>query len=105
MRQIVDGLVVHADRMIENLDRSLGLVFSQPVLLALLGTGLTRDDAYRIVQDAARTAWSERRPFRAVLEDDSRVTLAPEQLDDAFSLERALSGTDAIFDALEEVQT
>jgi adenylosuccinate lyase len=103
MRRVVEGLVVHPDRMLENLDRSHGLVFSQPVLLALVGAGLTRDAAYRIVQSAASSAWSERRPFRSVLESDPAVPLTPEQLDDAFSLARALANAGAVFDALDEV--
>jgi adenylosuccinate lyase len=103
MTRVVDGLTVDADRMLENLDRSHGLVFSQPVLLALVASGLTRDDAYRIVQHTARTAHTERRPFRTVLEDDDRVTLTPEQLDEAFSLDRALANTGPIFQALEEI--
>ncbi len=103
MRRVVEGLVVHPDRMLENLDRSYGLVFSQPVLLALVGAGLTRDVAYRIVQSAAATAWSERRPFRSVLEADPAVPLTAEQLDDAFSLQRALANAGSVFDALDEV--
>ena len=100
MRTVVEGLTVDPERMLENLDRSYGLVFSQPVLLALVASGLTRDDAYRIVQDTARTAHQERRQFRAVLEADDRVPLTAEQLDEAFSLERALGHTDPIFDSL-----
>jgi len=103
MRKVVEGMVVHPDRMQENLDRSCGLVFSQPVLLALVSSGLTRDAAYRVVQEAAATAWSERRPFRSVLEDDDRVALSAGQLDDAFGLERSLRHTGGIFAALEEV--
>ena len=57
------GLVIHPERARENLtEGSLGLVFSQSVLLALVSAGLTRDEAYRIVQRDARAAWSERRP-------------------------------------------
>jgi adenylosuccinate lyase len=104
MRGVVQGMVVHPDRMRQNLDRSYGLVFSQPVLLALVAAGLTRDAAYRIVQEAAATAWAGRRPFRSVLEDDGRVPLGPEQLDDAFSLERALRNTGLVLDALDEVE-
>ncbi|MGI9033957.1 MAG: adenylosuccinate lyase [Acidimicrobiales bacterium] len=104
MRGVIEGLVVHPDRMLENLDRSFGLVFSQPVLLALVATGLTRDVAYRIVQEAAATAWAERRSFRSVLEADDRVPLTAAQLDEAFSLERALRNTGAIFDALDGVE-
>jgi adenylosuccinate lyase len=103
-RTVIDGLQVHPERMLENLDRSLGLVFSQPVLLALVAGGLTRDDAYRVVQEDAARAWQERRPFRSILEEDGRVPLGPDVLDDAFSLARALRNTGAIFDALDEVE-
>ncbi len=105
MRRVVEGMVVHPDRMLENLDRSYGLVFSQPVLLALVGAGLTRDTAYRIVQDAATVAWADRRPFRSVLEADDRVPLMPDQFDEAFSLERSLGNAGAVLDALDEVGT
>jgi len=103
MRRVVEGMAVHPDRMQENLDRSCGLVFSQPVLLALVSSGLTRDAAYRVVQEAAATAWSGRRPFRSVLEADDRVALSAEALDDAFGLERSLRHAGGIFAALEEV--
>ena len=66
MRDVIEGMEVAADRMRENLERSYGLVFSQPVLLALVASGLTRDDAYRIVQDDAMIAWADRRSFRDV---------------------------------------
>jgi adenylosuccinate lyase len=105
MRRVVDGMVVHADRMRRNLDRSFGLVFSQPVLLALVSAGLTRDAAYRVVQESAATAWREQRPFRSVLEDDDRVILSGGQLDEAFALQRSLRHSGAIFDALTEVDT
>jgi adenylosuccinate lyase len=98
---LVERLHVDPVRMLENLDRSHGLVFSQPVLLALVAGGLTRDEAYRVVQDDAMRAWSEGIPFRSVLEKDARVTLAAGALDEAFSLERALRNTGAVFDALD----
>lgn len=99
--RLVDGLVVRADRMRENLlSGSYGLVFSQPVLLALVEAGLTRDEAYRVVQRDARLAYDERRPFREVLEDDADVKHALDRagagagltpvLDAAFDLDRAL---------------
>jgi len=103
MRGIVEGMQVHAERMLENLDRSYGLVFSQPVLLALIDGGVARDDAYRIVQEAARTAWEQRRPLREVLEKDDRVSVPSSVLDEAFSLDHALRNVDRVFDALEAV--
>jgi adenylosuccinate lyase len=64
MTGVIDGLVVHADRMRANLDSTGGLFFSQRVLLALVDAGLPRDDAYAIVQRAAARAWDEGLHFR-----------------------------------------
>lgn len=102
---LIDGLVVNADRMLENLNAgSLGLVFSQSVLLALVSSGLDRDSAYRIVQRDARAAWEGRRHLRDVLEADEEVTLDKAQMDDAFSLDRALRYTSRFLDALDEIE-
>jgi adenylosuccinate lyase len=103
MTTLVDGLVVHPDRMLENLDLSHGLVFSQPVLLALVASGMDRDSAYRIVQRDARLAWDEAKPLRMVLESDPDVPLGPVQLDEAFSLERALRHARRAIDALDDI--
>jgi adenylosuccinate lyase len=103
MTALVEGLVVHPDRMRENLDRSWGLVFSQPVLLALVASGLGRDTAYRIVQRNATAAWEQGKPFRTLLEADPDVTLDEAGLDEAFDMERALRHAGRVFDALEEV--
>jgi adenylosuccinate lyase len=106
MEQLAAGLVVDRARMLANFDISHGLVFSQPVLLAMIAAGSTRDEAYRIVQRDAMAAWETAKPFRAVLEADPDVTgrLAPSQLDSAFDLARALRNAGRVFDALEEVQ-
>jgi adenylosuccinate lyase len=88
--------------MLENLDSSYGLVFSQPVLLALVDAGRTRDEAYRIVQRAATRTWEEQRPFRSVLAEDPDVldSLSPERLDECFELGRALTHAGRAVDAL-----
>ena len=101
---LASGLVVHADRALANLtEGSLGLVFSQSVLLTLVSAGLTRDAAYRVVQRDARVAWAERRPFRIVLADDPEVTLDDAQLDAAFDLSRTLRHVDRFADALRDL--
>jgi adenylosuccinate lyase len=101
---LVEGLVIHPERALATLNEgSLGLVFSQSVLLALVAGGLSRDAAYRIVQRDARTAWDEARPFRLVLEEDPEVTLAPAALDEAFDLSRTLRHVHRFTDALEEL--
>ncbi len=100
---IVDGLEVFPERMLENLERSYGLVFSQPVLLALVEAGLSRDAAYRITQRAAMAAWEQRRPFHEVLLADPEVTarLTPERLAACFDLKAALANAGRVFDALD----
>ena len=106
IRQFTDvvlGLEVFPERMLENLGRSYGLVFSEAVLLALVESGLDRDSAYRITQGAATEAWQARRPFREVLWDGDYVPahLTEEQLDTCFDLRRALRNVEYVFDALE----
>jgi adenylosuccinate lyase len=98
---LVDGLVLDVERARHNLEEgSLGLVFSQSVLLSLIDAGLARDDAYRIVQEAARRAVDETRPLREVLEDDPRVTVNADVLDRAFDADRLLSERHRFLDAL-----
>jgi adenylosuccinate lyase len=67
---LVQGMVVDAQRMRENLELTHGALFSQRVLLALVGRGMTRDDAYRIVQRLAQQALDERTPLRELLAAD-----------------------------------
>ncbi len=98
LRRLLDGLVVFPERMRANLDASYGLVFSQPVLLALVQAGMTRDDAYRIVQRNAMRAWDEGLDFRGLLEADPEVDNA--LLDDAFDLRRSLRNLDHVMDQL-----
>jgi adenylosuccinate lyase len=106
-RAIVEGMVVHPERMLENLDSSYGLVFSQPVLLALVEGGMTRDDAYRVVQRDAMRTWEERRPFADVLREDDEVVsvLDVDQLSACFDLEHALANAGRAVDALDDAST
>ena len=98
---LADGLVLHPERALTNLtEGSLGLVFSQSVLLALIESGKTRDEAYRVVQAAARTAIEERRNFRDVIEADDDVDLSNEVLSRAFDLDRLLAHRGRFLDAL-----
>ena len=101
LRRLLDGLVVMPERMRANLDASFGLVFSQPVLLALVQAGTTRDDAYRIVQRNAMQAWDEGRDFRGLLEADDAVDSS--MLDDAFDLQRSLRNLDQVMAQLDDI--
>jgi adenylosuccinate lyase len=71
---LVEGMVVDADRMRENLDLTHGALFSQRVLLALVDSGMTRDDAYRVVQRLAQQALDSRVPLRELLARDPART-------------------------------
>jgi adenylosuccinate lyase len=99
MTGIVEGLQVYPERMKENMERSYGLMFSQRVLLKLADSGLSRQDAYDIVQRNAMRAWRERTGFRALLEADPEVTarLAPADLAACFEPAWYLRNVDAIY--------
>jgi adenylosuccinate lyase len=103
LNRLLAGLGVDVERMRENLWSSHGLVFSQPVLLALVAAGATRDDAYRIVQRNALKAWEERTDFRTLLEKDPDVELSKDVLDEAFDLDRSLRHVDRMAAALDEL--
>ena len=96
---LVDGLRVYPERMLENLRATRGLVFSQPVLLRLIESGLERQAAYVVVQRNAMRVWDEGRDFHALLKEDpdvkARVPAA--LLDAAFDLQHELRHVDAIF--------
>jgi adenylosuccinate lyase len=83
---IVRGLNVYPEQMRRNVELTQGLVFSQRVLLALIETGLSRQDAYTITQRNAMRAWKERVPFRSLLEADNELTsrLDASKLDEIF---------------------
>lgn len=102
LRRLLDGLVVFPERMRTNLDASFGLVFSQPVLLALVQSGATRDDAYRIVQRNAMQAWDEGVDFRTLLEADDEVD--NDVLDDAFDLRRSLRNLAHVLDQVDRIE-
>ncbi len=104
-QKLLAGLVVDEARMSTNLASSHGLVFSQGVLLALVHAGLSRDDAYRIVQQAAMRAWDEQTDFRTLLEADPSVAaLGSAALDSAFDLDRSLRNVGAVFEALDDLR-
>ena len=68
--RLVRGMTVHADRMLANLEITSGALFSQRVLLALVESGLQRDDAYRIVQRLGQQAWDTNTPLRTLMENE-----------------------------------
>jgi adenylosuccinate lyase len=98
---LAHGLVLHPERALENLTKgSQGLVFSQSVLLALVESGMSRDDAYRAVQTASRRAIDEGRNFREVVESDDDLKLSDDTLANAFDADRLLAHRGRFLDAL-----
>lgn len=104
MSKLIDNLVVDDQRMLQNLDATRGLVFSQAVLLALIEEqGLSRDEAYRIVQRNAMQAWDENLALRDLLGNDPAVGLDAEVLDRCFSAEYFLRNSGIVFERLAAV--
>jgi adenylosuccinate lyase len=89
---LVEGLVVHPERMLANLTRSAGLIFSESVMLRLVSSGLPRQKAYEIVQRSALAAHEGKGRFRDLLAADPEVSarIATADLDSAFDLEHHL---------------
>jgi adenylosuccinate lyase len=96
---LVGGLVVHAQRMRENLEASHGLFFSQRVLLALVAAGLVRDDAYRRVQRHAMRAWDEQLDLRDLVRADGEIAGVID-LDAVFDLSWYTRHVDTVFERL-----
>jgi adenylosuccinate lyase len=96
---LVEGLVVRPERMRRNLDSSHGLLFSQRLLLALVESGLTRDEAYRLVQRHALRAWDEEQDFRELVRGD-RELAGRVDLDAVFDLTAYTRHVDTVFERL-----
>jgi adenylosuccinate lyase len=96
---VVEGLVVRAERMRANLDASHGLVFSHRLLLALVDSGLQRDEAYRLVQGHAMAAWEEEQDFRDLVAADPAISRRVD-LDAVFDLAATVRHVDTVFDRL-----
>ncbi|MGZ0084313.1 adenylosuccinate lyase [Caldibacillus thermoamylovorans] len=96
---IVKNLLVYPENMKKNMERTFGLIYSQRVLLALIDKGMTREEAYDLVQPKAMEAWERQVPFRSLLEADERITsrLTKEELDDCFDYRHHLKHVDTIF--------
>ncbi|MGC9018043.1 MAG: adenylosuccinate lyase [Caldimicrobium sp.] len=100
LNYVIKNLQVYPERMLKNLNRLRGLIFSQQVLLTLVEKGLTREEAYRIVQEKAMKVWEEEDlQFKDVLSSDERVRkyLQKEELEALFDIEKYLSRVDYIF--------
>ena len=97
---IVKNLTVFPENMKRNMDATYGLIYSQRVLLKLIDHGMTREEAYDLVQPKTAYAWDHQTAFRPLLDADEKITsvLSKEELDDAFDYHYHLKNVDTIFE-------
>lgn len=97
---ILDNLVVYPERMIYNIYQTKGVIFAQRVMNALIGKGLSREEAYDTVQPVAMKAWTEGLDYKTLLQQNGKVCglLSPDELDGCFTLEYYFKNVDYIFD-------
>ncbi|MFB0517341.1 MAG: adenylosuccinate lyase [Candidatus Neomarinimicrobiota bacterium] len=102
MTDLLEGMIVYPERMMANLNLTRGLIFSQPVLLALVEKGATREETYALVQRHAMKVWEQGGDFRQLLKNDPEVTalLTPDELDACFDYDSLRENVNAIFERL-----
>ena len=96
---MVEGLLVYPERMLANLNMTRGLIFSQMVLLKLIDKGMSREEAYAVVQGNAMRSWQEGTDFKQLLLDDGKVMsyLNPEDITALFRVDNFLGHVGFIF--------
>ena len=99
MTKMMDGLVVYSDNMMRNLEKTGGLIYSQSVLLALVRKGITREEAYKLVQKNAMQSWEKGKDFLMLLKKDKEISklLSVTEIDTAFKLTTQYKNIDRIF--------
>jgi adenylosuccinate lyase len=103
---VVEGLTVDAARMRVNLDATGGLIYTSAVLLVLVQAGLSREDAYSLVQEAAMRTWDTGTPFRVTLREIAKArgqSIDESRLDQACRPERYIERLDGVFERLERL--
>ncbi|MGY3777348.1 adenylosuccinate lyase [Isobaculum melis] len=97
---IVKNLTVFPENMKRNMDATFGLIYSQRVLLKLIDKGMSREEAYDLVQPKTAEAWDNQVQFKPLLENDARITtvLTQAEIDDAFDYQYHLKNVDTIFE-------
>lgn len=97
---VIRNLVVYPEKMRENLNRNQGLIFSEAILIRLVDKGLTREEAYALVQRNAMRAWEEGSDFKEILLEDQEILkqLSRAEIESAFDVEHSLRWTDVILD-------
>ncbi len=99
MTSMMDRLIVYPENMMRNLENTGGLIFSQSVLLALVRKGITREEAYKLVQKNAMQSWTQEKDFLTLLKKDKgiRKLLSAGEIDQAFKIKTQFRNIDRIF--------
>ena len=99
MTSMMDRLIVYPENMMRNLEKTGGLIFSQSVLLALVRKGITREEAYKLVQKNAMQSWTQEKDFLTLLKKDKgiRKLLSAGEIDQAFKIKTQFRNIDRIF--------
>jgi adenylosuccinate lyase len=102
MIRVFKGMVIYPKNMSRNLEITQGAIFSQKVLLELIRKGMSREEAYRVVQKRALKAWDEKRHFKEILLSDKEFLkyMSPEEVEACFDLKYHLQNIDAAFQRL-----
>ena len=97
---VIEGLRIYEDRMLENIELTKGLLFSQRTMLLLIEKGLAREDSYKIVQENSMKTWDNGLDFRELISNDHRVTdiVSPQELTELFDYSHYTKYVDDIFD-------
>jgi len=99
MTKLMDGLIVYPENMMRNLEQTGGLIYSQSVLLALVRKGITREEAYKLVQKNAMQSWTTGKDFLKLLKKDKDIKklLSVAEIDETFKLKTQFKNIDRIF--------
>jgi adenylosuccinate lyase len=103
---LIERLLVYPARMLKNLESTHGLVFSGQLLIDLAAAGMSREDAYRLVQGHAMDAWTNDTNYRELIEADPQINarLSPQKIADAFDVRRQLTNIDEVFERVLAVE-
>ena len=103
MTDLFENLIVYPDNMMDNINKTNGLIFSQEVLLALIKKGITREDAYQMVQKNAMRSWEEKIGFKTLLFEDKSISkiLSKDEIDELFDLNKILKNIRKVFKRLD----
>ena len=103
MTYLMENLLIYPENMMENLNRTGGLIFSQEVLLALVKKGATREDAYAMVQRNAMQVWEDKKDFKGLLKSDTEIMnlLNENEVDALFDLNKVMKNINKIYKRLE----